>query len=119
MSIDHRRIWVRLRVIGFDAFAIRFARPLYVQCGTRAGDPRDWHFTTELLRAWIGTERDAQSIIRAAADSDAWDFDLAIEVDESATPTLRDPARLDASQAGRLPIGARPSPPLVTRGESK
>jgi hypothetical protein len=73
-------IWVRLRVVGFDAYGVRFARPVYLECGARSTDLADWHFTTQLLRAWIGTERDARPLIRAAADSCEWDFDLAMEV---------------------------------------
>jgi hypothetical protein len=73
-------IWVRLRVVGFDDFGVRFTRPVYLECGTRSSDVTEWHFTTHLLRAWIGTERDARALIRAAADSCDWDFDLAMEV---------------------------------------
>lgn len=74
------RIWVRLRVVAFDDYGVRFARPVYLECGARTGDVTGWHFTTQVLRAWVGTERDARPFIRAAAESCDWDFDLAMEV---------------------------------------
>lgn len=97
MPYENPRAWVRLRVIGFEGFGVRLGRPLYLEAGSRAADVRDWHFTTQTLRAWVGVERDARPLIRAAADSCDWDFDLAIEVGED-------------------PVQASPRP--VTRGES-
>lgn len=106
MPYEKPRAWLRLRVVGFEAYGVRLGRPLYLEAGSsRSPCVREWHFTTQVLRAWVGTERDARPLIRRAAESDAWDFDLALEVDDGAAePRFIDPRAND-------------SPPLVTRGE--